>query len=58
LDKIWGIGFGEKNAEANKEKWGQNLLGIALMNVRMRIRAGKKEGDGVEKEDGEKKDDA
>jgi predicted NAD-dependent protein-ADP-ribosyltransferase YbiA (DUF1768 family) len=37
LDKIWGIGFGAKNAEANRAKWGQNLLGIALMNVRKRI---------------------
>jgi len=37
LDKIWGIGFGAKNAEKNRAKWGQNLLGIALMNVRKRI---------------------
>jgi predicted NAD-dependent protein-ADP-ribosyltransferase YbiA (DUF1768 family) len=39
MDKIWGIGFGENNAAKNKEKWGQNLLGVALMNVRKRIRA-------------------
>lgn len=38
LDKIWGVGFAEKNAEQNREKWGENLLGIALMNVRRRIR--------------------
>jgi len=34
LDKIWGIGFGEKSAEQNREKWGSNLLGKALMEVR------------------------
>lgn len=38
LDKIWGVGFGEKNAEKNRHKWGQNLLGIALMDVRTRLR--------------------
>jgi len=37
MDKIWGIGYGAKNAEKNREKWGQNLLGIALMNVRKRL---------------------
>ncbi|QDS75271.1 hypothetical protein FKW77_000936 [Venturia effusa] len=37
FDKIWGIGFGAENAEANRAKWGENLLGIALMNVRKRI---------------------
>jgi predicted NAD-dependent protein-ADP-ribosyltransferase YbiA (DUF1768 family) len=38
LDRIWGIGFGKENAEKNRHKWGQNLLGIALMNVRRRLR--------------------
>jgi ribA/ribD-fused uncharacterized protein len=33
-DRIWGIGFGAKNALANKERWGLNLLGKALMEVR------------------------
>src|SRR5690606_16334478 len=30
-DKIWGIGFGANNAAKNRSKWGQNLLGKALM---------------------------
>ncbi|KAH7380798.1 hypothetical protein BKA66DRAFT_419836 [Pyrenochaeta sp. MPI-SDFR-AT-0127] len=38
LDKIWGVGFGENNAGANRHRWGQNLLGIAVMNVRARLR--------------------
>ncbi|PFH50505.1 hypothetical protein AMATHDRAFT_144878 [Amanita thiersii Skay4041] len=33
-DRIWGIGFGEKNAMNSKERWGQNLLGKALDEVR------------------------
>jgi len=33
-DKIWGIGFGEKNALKNRERWGLNLLGIALEETR------------------------
>jgi ribA/ribD-fused uncharacterized protein len=37
-DRIWGIGFGKNNAEANKERWGLNLLGKALMRVRERLR--------------------
>lgn len=46
LDRIWGIGYKEGNAAQNRAKWGQNLLGIALMNVRGRLR---KEGE-VQKE--------
>jgi len=38
FDKIWGIGFTEKGAEKNRHKWGQNLLGKALMKVRDRLR--------------------
>ncbi|KAH7088193.1 hypothetical protein FB567DRAFT_591608 [Paraphoma chrysanthemicola] len=38
LDRIWGIGFTEKNAGMNRHKWGQNLLGVALMRVRERLR--------------------
>jgi len=38
LDRIWGIGYGEKNALRNKEKWGANLLGKALMEVREELR--------------------
>ncbi|MCJ1350575.1 MAG: hypothetical protein MMC33_000556 [Icmadophila ericetorum] len=37
-DRIWGVGFLPENAEANRSHWGQNLLGIALMGVRKRIR--------------------
>jgi ribA/ribD-fused uncharacterized protein len=37
-DRIWGIGFGADTADANREQWGENLLGVALMNVRRRIR--------------------
>lgn len=34
MDKIWGIGFSQVNAMKNKRRWGQNLLGKALMQVR------------------------
>ena len=34
VDKIWGIGFAEKDAIANVDKWGQNLLGECLMDLR------------------------
>lgn len=37
-DQIWGIGFAAAKAEANRETWGENLLGVALMNVRRRLR--------------------
>lgn len=39
LDRIWGVGFAEKNAGANRHRWGQNLLGKAIMSVRERLRA-------------------
>ncbi|KAJ8111943.1 hypothetical protein OPT61_g5586 [Boeremia exigua] len=38
MDRIWGVGFTEKNAAANRHRWGQNLLGKALMEVRTRLR--------------------
>ncbi|KAJ4985662.1 hypothetical protein SVAN01_08837 [Stagonosporopsis vannaccii] len=38
LDRIWGVGYAEKNAGANRLRWGQNLLGKALMEVRTRLR--------------------
>lgn len=38
-DWIWGVGFGAKNAEQNRDRWGQNLLGKALMEVRLKIRS-------------------
>lgn len=33
-DRIWGIGFNEFDALKNKNKWGQNFLGLCLMKVR------------------------
>ncbi len=33
-DRIWGIGYSVNNALSNKARWGQNLLGKALMQVR------------------------
>jgi len=38
MDRIWGVGFGAKNAENRRHDWGLNLLGRALMTVRERIR--------------------
>ena len=38
MDRIWGIGFSAENAEKNRHRWGLNLLGKALMEVRERIR--------------------
>jgi ribA/ribD-fused uncharacterized protein len=37
-DRIWGVGYGAKNAGKMRSKWGLNLLGKALMEVRERIR--------------------
>lgn len=34
MDRIWGIGFGKANAPKRKDRWGQNLLGKTLMQVR------------------------
>jgi len=33
-DRIWGIGFKEGTAMRERERWGLNLLGKALMRVR------------------------
>ena len=38
-DRIWGVGYGAANAEANRGNWGENLLGKALMRVRSRLQA-------------------
>lgn len=40
-DRIWGIGFKEDRAMQEKERWGLNLLGKALVRVREEL--GKKE---------------
>lgn len=42
MDRIWGVGYAERNAGQNRVRWGQNLLGKALMSVRGRLR-----GEGV-----------
>ena len=36
-DKIWGIGFYDKDAIHNKSKFGKNLLGNALMEIRTEL---------------------
>ncbi|KAK5800848.1 hypothetical protein VI817_003060 [Penicillium citrinum] len=36
-DRIWGVGFGAKNAGLRRDRWGLNLLGKALMQVRQRL---------------------
>lgn len=38
-DKIWGIGFGERRALEETKRWGLNLLGKALMEVREILKA-------------------
>ncbi|KAI6084253.1 hypothetical protein F4821DRAFT_243316 [Hypoxylon rubiginosum] len=40
LDRVWGIGFTAREAMAgqNRERWGENRLGKALMEVRTRLR--------------------
>lgn len=37
FDRIWGVGYGAETAGANRDWWGENLLGKALMRVRGRI---------------------
>ncbi|KAL8993786.1 MAG: hypothetical protein Q9188_007238 [Gyalolechia gomerana] len=39
FDTIWGVGYGANKADANRDRWGENLLGKALMRVRDRINA-------------------
>ncbi|KAF8341869.1 hypothetical protein F5887DRAFT_975355 [Amanita rubescens] len=36
-DRVWGIGFGAVRAEERVEKWGLNLLGRALEEVRAAV---------------------
>ncbi|KAH9886832.1 hypothetical protein F4778DRAFT_440261 [Xylariomycetidae sp. FL2044] len=38
LDRIWGVGFRERDAERNRARWGLNLLGRCLMEVREQFR--------------------
>lgn len=65
-DRIWGIGFGEARARAGtvgRERWGLNLLGKVLMEVRGLLREGESgrreeegKGKGKEEEENEKED--
>lgn len=46
-DRVWGIGFKEKDAEGRRDEWGENRLGKALMRVREKIReVGRREKEG------------
>ena len=36
-DRIWGIGYSANDAWPNVSKWGENLLGKALMQVRSEL---------------------
>lgn len=62
MDRIWGIGFGARNAgKVGRERWGFNLLGKALMAVREELAkgeeakgAGEGEGGGDAKEEEKK----
>ena len=49
-DRVWGIGFSEgwvrvdeKKGGVDREAWGENLLGKALMRVRERLRERQRE---------------
>ncbi|KAL7627876.1 hypothetical protein AAE478_002071 [Parahypoxylon ruwenzoriense] len=52
FDRIWGVGFGAAKAPRNRRKWGLNLLGKCLMDVREELRHEKEENEkGNGKED-------
>lgn len=53
FDRVWGVGFRAKDAEANRERWGLNLLGKALMAVRERLREDEEGGKVDERGKGE-----
>lgn len=38
FDRIWGVGFKPADAAANRRRWGLNLLGKALMDVRAMLK--------------------
>lgn len=52
-DQVWGVGFRAKDAERNRERWGLNLLGKALMAVRERLREDNKEQKAAEEGKGD-----
>ena len=37
-DRVWGIGFNANRAMEHRDKWGENRLGLALMEVREHLR--------------------
>ena len=47
MDRIWGIGFAEGDVERNRHRWGKNLLGRALGDVRARLREEEVKGGNV-----------
>jgi ribA/ribD-fused uncharacterized protein len=42
--RVWGIGYGVANAPAKRANWGQNKLGQALQEVRLRLQQEEKAG--------------
>ena len=46
-ERIWGVGFGAKNAGNRRESWGLNLLGKSLMEARRVLREEAEGSDGV-----------
>ncbi|TFB02741.1 N-glycosidase R617 [Trichoderma ghanense] len=48
FDAVWGIGLKAADADGNREAWGLNLLGRALMDVRKRLREEKEAAARVE----------
>lgn len=52
-DQVWGVGFRAKDADRNRERWGLNLLGKALMAVRERLMEDNKEQKADEKGKGD-----
>lgn len=41
IDKIWGVGYDEYQAEYNEFQWGRNYLGKIITNIRNRIKQNK-----------------
>ena len=41
-DRIWGIGYSSRDAPYNRKKYGQNLLGKCLMEVREELKKRRK----------------
>ncbi|KAL2683115.1 hypothetical protein Neosp_007580 [[Neocosmospora] mangrovei] len=56
FDRIWGIGFKAADAEAARESWGQNLLGLELMEVRRILREQGEERETKKQKKDEKKE--